>query len=749
MINVSDALKTVYRTNILPQCSSLADIQLNMIFTDPDLTIDNEDMKGDSFSLEQSICSENDLVFGSCEASVMKITVANILDDLTNKTFVLKQIVNRTNEVQLGVFTVKSCTQQEDKRFKDIVAYDNIKKFDTDVATWYNGLDWTNTMYTLKTFEQSLCAHTGVEYVDKNLPNDSMPIEKTIAPERLNGWDVLKACEELHGCFGHADVHGNLDHVVLAKGEAIYPNENLWPSEGIWPGMTLGSDRENIAVYKKLKHKEYRVTAIDKVQIREDEDDVGAIYGNGNNCYSITGNFLLYGKSAEDLATIAENVYSNIAGIEYTPCESSNIGLPYLEAGDAVEFNIGEETVTSYIMSRTLSGIQCLTDVYKASGNKERSQNVSVNEEIKQLKGKTHKIVNTVEEMSHIISDEETGILSQLLQLSNKIVLIVDDNGNIAQIELGSSEEGTNITIQADNISLEGLVTANGNFKIQEDGSMVAEKGGKIAGFNITYDSENGDGGIVFKDETTGKFIRISPYSSMNGQGGYNTDFGAIDLGLDNDGNNTLIHLRSDGYARFGLVSAGGYSVRFNDFLRYLESGGAIGTETILYTQNFSIGTDGQINGTFKELSATDKITAPNLTDLSNPNSLASKIELIDAKITDIPFTVNPELITNTSNYTIRVSRCGNYVNINIDYAYVIVPQNKQGMWVELIQYSGNAPMRNAWGQVYKHYEEEPVGAPRQIKIVSTQGGITRVLAYCPNVGGEEIHGTMQYLIGR
>ena len=40
--------------------------------------------------------------------------------------------------------------------------------------------------------------------------------------------------------------------------------------------------------------------SIEAVQLRQEEDDIGAIYGKGN-CLVIEGNFLLYGKGDEEL----------------------------------------------------------------------------------------------------------------------------------------------------------------------------------------------------------------------------------------------------------------------------------------------------------------------------------------------------------------------------------------------------------------------------------------------------------------
>lgn len=93
---------------------------------------------------------------------------------------------------------------------------------------------------------------------------------------------------------------------------------------------------------------------------------------------------------------------------------------------------------------------------------------------------------------------QETGLM---VQPEGTGIYIKDANGKLALIGVGVEEtdaEGnkkTVIKLTADNIKLEGLVTANGYFKVKEDGSIEAvngtfrghvyAEGGAIGGFSI------------------------------------------------------------------------------------------------------------------------------------------------------------------------------------------------------------------------------------------------------------------------
>lgn len=122
---------------------------------------------------------------------------------------------------------------------------------------------------------------------------------------------------------------------------------------------------------------------------------------------------------------------------------------------------------------------------------------------------------------------QETGLM---VQPEGTGIYIKDANGKLALIGVGVEEtdaEGnkkTVIKLTADNIKLEGLVTANGYFKVKGDGSIEAvngtfrgnvyAEGGAIGGFSIGNGHIGGadviyneDGTIEVKDTENGLFL--------------------------------------------------------------------------------------------------------------------------------------------------------------------------------------------------------------------------------------------------
>lgn len=499
MLQIDDNLKQLFNQRNIYK-------SLSVYFPALDLTITNKNIVSEKFELSENLCSDTDLVFGSCESATVKLTVADINEELSGQTMIITQYVNHLHSLPLGIYVVESAKKQENKRYKEIIAYDSIRKFDTDVSAWYNGLTFP---MTLKQFRANLLSYIGIEEEIRDLPNDSMVITKTIEPTKLSGRVVICACEEINGCFGHINRFGKFTHIILEPSYGLYPAATLYPSNDLFPVSDddktyFHQGTESVlfqtAMYEKVHFEEYTVKEIDKLQIRQEEGDIGIVVGTGNNAYIIEGNFLVFGKSHSELEVIAVNAFGNMQKRSYRPFQSYNIGLSYIEVGDTITFNT-HDMVNGYVLQRTLKGIQSLKDSYRADGNEEREQNFNLNKEIIQLQGKTNVLVRNVEELSNTITDVEQGLeskitqnagqirqevsnieddlYSEINQIAGTIVLKVDSAGNIGYIEMDGdpNTDLTSIKLKANNIELEGLVTANNNFKILADGSIEAVNG--------------------------------------------------------------------------------------------------------------------------------------------------------------------------------------------------------------------------------------------------------------------------------
>lgn len=381
----------------------------------------------ESMTIEESLSSSENLDFGSCEATQISLTLIDIEDNIKGSEMAVYQTLDGLYPdlglypgidvypsgytMPLGKYIVQSADRQTNRKYRDLVALDYMCLFDVNVIDWYNALPFP---LTLREIRSRLCRHIGVtEYVPDYLPNDGVMIYKTIEAAELMGRDVLIACEQLNGVFGHFDRNGVLQHITLQPNYCLMPAVDLYPGTDVYPVLPgemndqVYDERIDPYLCISCQFEEYTVQSIDKVQIRQEEGDIGAIYGTGSNCLTVEGNFLAFGKSAPELNQIAMGIYGMVNGRQYIPYECDLKGLPYMEVGDAELLDFGGESIVSYIVKRTLKGIYALKDTHSATGEEIRSTEHNVNTEIIQLKGKAAILKRNVEEVSAELFDFE------------------------------------------------------------------------------------------------------------------------------------------------------------------------------------------------------------------------------------------------------------------------------------------------------------------------------------------------------
>ena len=324
------------------------------------------------------------------------------------------------------------------------------------MAAWYNtvfpsheeqktdedGTITTVTVYdpvTMKQFRNSFFKHFGIEQADITLINDNMSIEKTVAVttssetssdteesstigESMSGKEVLSCICEINGCMGHMGRDGKFHYIYLEQEiQGLYPRNDLYPADNLYP-RDPKSTQIGKGFYVSAKYEDYLVRTINKLQIREQKNDIGVIVGSGSNAYVIEDNFLVYGKGTKELKGIAKNILSKIRGIVYRPFTADCKGNPCLEVGDAVRLPTRYELIESYILKRTLKGIQALRDDLEADGEEYRTNGANgIQKSILKLKGKSNVLERTIEKTQSTITDVEKGLQSQITQTATEI----------------------------------------------------------------------------------------------------------------------------------------------------------------------------------------------------------------------------------------------------------------------------------------------------------------------------------------
>ena len=130
-----------------------------------------------------------------------------------------------------------------------------------------------------------------------------------------------------------------------------------------------------------LSFEDYTVAAIEKVQLRQNEEDVGTVYPDGlegeRNTYIITGNPLVTALSADDLVPVAQTLYEILKDVSYTPCKVSVPANMNIRAGHTVQItDRNGKTITAYVMTKTQKGQK---DTLECTGSPTRDSTTVVN----------------------------------------------------------------------------------------------------------------------------------------------------------------------------------------------------------------------------------------------------------------------------------------------------------------------------------------------------------------------------------
>lgn len=202
--------------------------------------------------------------------------------------------------------------------------------------------------------------------------------------------DAVIDCLELNGSFGRFNRYGffeaiqipYIDPIGLFPDPGIYPDNNLYPT----PFMGFNGDDEHLIVLDSddvmsLWYEEYYVkfgriivTYLSSEVLDEDNNPMPVTYSYEWNAdsaalsYELNQNETLLSVAHTD-AQVRDLIAPLIAvlqNLQFCPSDAQHVGLPYMEAGDWELISIRDNKVLALVLSRTMSGIQLLTDKIKS-----------------------------------------------------------------------------------------------------------------------------------------------------------------------------------------------------------------------------------------------------------------------------------------------------------------------------------------------------------------------------------------------
>ena len=296
------------------------------------------------------------------------------------------------NRTKVGIFYAEKPTRTKRNSYK-VTAYDTMSKLDADFSGWLraNQAQFPKTIWQLV---QLACQRAGVTLASSSLPiNGSYSVQAFYADD-LTCRQIISWAAEAAGCYAHMNADGKLQFLTYTDKRST---------------AKITPDGASSTAYyaDSLSYEDYTVKAIEKVQIRQSDSDVGVIYPDSTtatNTYAVQGNLLLTTGTEANLKTVAQNLYNVLKSVTYTPCKVSVPSNSGLACGQIVHVKDarGREFDT-YLMSATISSGKAS---FESVGSASRESSSAVNSQsYKNLTGKMLEIKTSVDGLEVKASD--------------------------------------------------------------------------------------------------------------------------------------------------------------------------------------------------------------------------------------------------------------------------------------------------------------------------------------------------------
>lgn len=406
------------------------------------------------------------------------------------------------NRTKVGVFYAEKPTRTKRNSYK-VTAYDTMSKLDADFSGWLraNQAQFPKTIWQLV---QLACQRAGVTLASRSLPiNGSYSVQAFYADD-LTCRQIISWAAEVAGCYAHMNADGKLQFLTYTDKRSTVK-------------ITPDGTNSSTAYYAdSLSYEDYTVKAIEKVQIRQSDSDVGVIYPDSTtatNTYAVQGNLLLTTGTEANLKSVVQNLYNVLKNVTYTPCKVSVPSSSGLACGQIVHVKDarGREFDT-YLMSATISSGKAS---FESVGSASRESSSAVNSQsYKNLTGKMLEIKTSVDGLEVKASDltgKYTDLKATVDGLSSEVKKDTKITGG-GNLILGSES--------FKNAALQG----GGTVEYNDDGSATVTNSNSLKRFDFNTTSTRIVNGVtlcisVMYKQVSGKdaFYLDINYSHANG----------------------------------------------------------------------------------------------------------------------------------------------------------------------------------------------------------------------------------------
>jgi len=371
------------------------------------------------------------------------------------------------NRTKVGVFYAEKPTRTKRNSYK-VTAYDTMSKLDADFSGWLHA-NQAQFPKTIGQLVQLACQRAGVALASSSLPiNGSYSVQAFYADD-LTCRQIISWAAEAAGCYAHMNADGKLQFLTYTDKRST---AKITPD---------GASNSTAYYADSLSYEDYTVKAIEKVQIRQSDSDVGVIYPDSTtatNTYAVQGNLLLTTGAEANLKSVVQNLYNVLKNVTYTPCKVSVPSSSGLACGQIVHVKDarGREFDT-YLMSAIISSGKAS---FESVGSASRESSSAVNSQsYKNLTGKMLEIKTSVDGLEVKASDltgKYTDLKATVDGLSSEVKKDTKITGG-GNLILGSES--------FKNAALRG----SGTVEYNDDGSTTVTNSNSLKGFDFNTTS--------------------------------------------------------------------------------------------------------------------------------------------------------------------------------------------------------------------------------------------------------------------
>nr|DAL27140.1 MAG TPA_asm: hypothetical protein [Caudoviricetes sp.] len=460
--------------------------------------------------------SSTNLTVGDTTADSVDVQIRNPEKGIVTGEALEYYKVDGNTETKVGVFYAEAPTVASKVSIR-FTAYDSIAKLGVDASPWLME-NQDNFPMSLRAIVDAVCDLAGITGKPGTFSHEDLQVPAFYS-DGITARQIVSWAAQIAGCFCRSTSSGGIEFAWYEATETV-----------ISDSKATGTIQY---MQDSLSCKQYQTDVIQRVQLKQADDDVGVIYpaDADGNVFAISGNLMLSMLDTPTLEAIAQDLFAKVKDISYTPAECKLFPTCAVNAGDIIKINTvqtGELTV--YVMSvyTDSSGTQV-----SSTGDQNYSDKAAVSsEKYQNPQGRYYLLKKSIDGLKATAKDLE-GNISEIEQTAERIATSVSDQGNaITQLQQTSKEISATVTSIVENgvdkvTTSFGLTIDESYVHIQRSGSEMEnrldETGMYVMRGNEIMLQANKDG-VIGTDMTVRNYLIIGSHARFED---YTDDDGA------------------------------------------------------------------------------------------------------------------------------------------------------------------------------------------------------------------------------